>query len=173
MADTLFESQRLLFRPMEESDCEDCSRLVLEDSIFYWLGNETLSRSAAKKAWREMNEPGIFNVIMVLKETGGFCGRICMQNTAAPLPELGVAFLGSYRGMGLGPEAIRTFANWYGSVHGLSRLRVRISPENPHSLHVFSKLGALPQPAPPAGEPNDTPARPSREPLEFLLSLPL
>ncbi|MBQ5755230.1 MAG: GNAT family N-acetyltransferase, partial [Oscillospiraceae bacterium] len=78
-----------------------------------------------------------------------------------------------YRGNGLGPEAIRAFANWYGSAHGLSRLRVFISPENPHSLHVFSKLGALPQTAPQPPQPEDAPARPSREPLGFILPLPL
>ena len=113
-------------------------------------------------------ETGRLNGVLRL-HTGEFCGRVCIQQTR-DLPELGIALAASFRGQGLGPEAIRAFGDWYGKSRGANRLRVRIRPDNAHSLHVFQKLGALPDPCPPPvcrqpGQPKPEPS------LCFLLSL--
>ena len=48
----------------------------------------------------------------------------------------------AYQNHGYGPEAIIAFCNWYSATFGLTEVKVRISEENAHSIHVFEKLGA-------------------------------
>ncbi|MCF2556758.1 GNAT family N-acetyltransferase [Fournierella massiliensis] len=168
MEDFRIETGRLVITPLTQEDKEACVDLALEGTIFELLGSETLARTARAAAWREIGAPGNLNGVLRL-HTGEFCGRVCIQQTR-DLPELGIALAASFRGQGLGPEAIRAFGDWYGKSRGAKQLRVRIRPDNAHSLRVFQKLGALPDPCPPPvcrqpGQPEPEPS------LCFLLSL--
>ncbi|MBE6980725.1 MAG: GNAT family N-acetyltransferase [Ruminococcaceae bacterium] len=144
MSNIIAETQRIVLRLIEDADRDLIFKLSKESMMISALPQDDKFQEMYKQTcWEEVNRPSIFNVLIFLKDTGEFIGKICMQFIDDPLPELGIDLLKKFQNFGYGPEAIIAFANWYGQVHSLSQIRVRISKENDHSRHVFEKLGAV------------------------------
>lgn len=48
----------------------------------------------------------------------------------------------SMQNRGYGPEAIVVFCRYYFELRKIDQVKVRISKDNKHSIHIFEKLGA-------------------------------
>ena len=61
-----------------------------------------------------------------------FGGRFALLDELYIVPE--------WRGRGLGPDAVAFAATWAGE-HGMSAVRLEVSEENEHAVHVYRKAG--------------------------------
>lgn len=136
-------TDRLMIRAIEEGDSDYVYRISQESPLFsaYW-GNEKYVELYRQSYWEETIRPDTTNGMIFLKGSGAFVGRVCMQHTDHPVPELGIDILKAYQNKGYGPEAIIAFCSWYAETYGVREAKVRIERDNTHSLHVFEKLGA-------------------------------
>ncbi len=125
------DDRELIFRLSGESTCLDTEYLT-----------DGLREALQQYCWEEATSPTNYNWLAFRRETGDFVGKVCMQYIDQPLPELGIDVCRDFRGQGYGPEAIIAFCNWYSEKFKLSKVKVRISKDNAHSIHVFEKLGA-------------------------------
>ncbi len=138
-------TDRLMLRELEniQSDKMLVIELLKDLSILNVLSQDKeFSEIYNEIYWKETAKANIFNMLIFIKETGEFIGKVCMQNTNTDFPEIGIDILKKYQNNGYGPEAIRAFALWYCEKNGISEIKVRIDKENLHSIHVFEKLGA-------------------------------
>lgn len=136
-------TERLLLREICEAD---------KERVFHLSGGSTLLENTFQTegfaeifqqyCWEEVNAPNTYNCMAFRRDNGEFIGKVCMQYTDKPMPELGIDICKEYRGQGYGPEVIIAFCNWYAKKHQLPEIKVRISKNNTHSIHVFEKLGA-------------------------------
>ena len=143
MSVVIAETRRLLIRTMDVSDFDVVSELFRDGRYYSSMkDDEEFQRMFLKVSWREMTREMTYNGLIFLKDTGQFCGRVCMQHIEEPVPELGIDVLKRFQNQGIGPEAVVAFVNQYCTERHISQVKVRIQNENEHSIHVFEKLGA-------------------------------
>ena len=143
MSEFIAATERLTIRQIEDGDQDLVYNLSQESSLMSNLPkDDEYVKIYRKVCWDETNSPNTYNGMVFLKDSGVFVGKICMQHTDSNLPELGIDVMRACQNHGYGPEAIVAFCNWYSVTFGLTEVKVRISEENAHSIHVFEKLGA-------------------------------
>ena len=143
MSEFIAATERLTIRQIEDGDQDLVYNLSQESSLMSNLPKEDEYVEMYRKVcWDETNSPNTYNGMVFLKDNGEFVGKICMQHTDRNLPELGIDVMREHQNHGYGPEAIVAFCNWYSATYGLRVVKVRISEENAHSMHIFEKLGA-------------------------------
>lgn len=143
MSDFIATTERLVIRQIEDGDQDLVFNLSQESSFLANFPEEDEYMKIYRKVcWDEINSPNTYNGMIFLKENGVFVGKVCMQHTDRDLPELGIDVMRVHQNHGYGPEAIIAFCNWYSATFGLAEVKVRISEDNTHSIHVFEKLGA-------------------------------
>ncbi|MDD5911735.1 MAG: GNAT family N-acetyltransferase [Bacteroidales bacterium] len=136
-------SKRLYIREIEEGDRELVYNLSQESSVMKGTQQDTEYVALYKQFnWEEANNPSTYNGMIFLKDSQEFVGKICMQHTDAPEPELGIDIMRSMQNRGYGPEAIVVFCRYYFELRKIDQVKVRISKDNKHSIHIFEKLGA-------------------------------
>lgn len=143
MSEFIATTERLFIRKIEDGDQDLVYALSQESSLLSSFPKEDEYAELYRKVcWDETNSPNTYNGMIFVKDSGEFVGKVCMQYTDRELPELGIDITKVSQNRGYGPEAIVAFCNWYSAVYGLRVVKVRISKENAHSMHVFEKLGA-------------------------------
>lgn len=136
-------TERLKLREICEADKERVFRLSGESTILEnTFQTEGFAEIFQQYCWEEVNAPNTYNCLAFRRDNGDFVGKVCMQYTDKPMPELGIDISKEYRNQGYGPETIIAFCNWYAKKRQLSKVKVRISKDNAHSIHIFEKLGA-------------------------------
>ena len=60
-----------------------------------------------------------------------------MQKIDEEVLELGIDLLKEYQNQGYGPEAVASFANWYGENRHISEIKVHITDANLTALTYF------------------------------------
>ena len=143
MDEIIAYTDRLYLRMLEETDEEFVFQILSEySSIKLFQNNSELANLYRKANWEEVTGPTTVNALIFTKDTNEFVGKVCMQFVDKPMPELGIDILKKYQNKGYGPEAIIAFSDWYTKKHSLPAVKVRISKDNSHSIHIFEKLGA-------------------------------
>ena len=143
MSNIIVTTKNLIIREIEDSDRDLVYRLVKQSSLASgFLENDNYVQIYCNAYWDEINRPSTYNGMIFLKRDSSLVGKICMQCIDCDMPELGIDIIKSYQNQGYGPEAIIAFCNWYSTTHGARKIKIRISEENTHSIHVFEKLGA-------------------------------
>ena len=137
-------TERLLLRTLNENDKDHILRISRQS---WWVANfensELLSTSFKEICWKTETAPGVLPALVFLKDSETLVGRVCMQKMDTLTPEAGIDILPDYRNQGFGPEAMVAFCNWCAEKFSLTKVNVRISQENIHSIHVFEKIGAI------------------------------
>lgn len=83
-------------------------------------------------------------VFSIYDKGGDYCGSIELQHPESDTPELGIDLMESKRNKGIAARAIKLVARRaYGDKH-VEYFLIRISSRNPHSKHVFEKMGVIP-----------------------------
>lgn len=140
----VLETERLVLTELTEQDKDDAIRLFYQVnsvvSRFADLG-DSFAATLYEAVWQDMNRDTLNWAIR--DKAGTFVGRICMQHMSEPAPELGIELFEEYRNKGYGPEAITALVPWFKREYGIQRIKIRIDPENAHSLHMFRKLGVV------------------------------
>ena len=143
MSNSIATTARLFIREIEDGDQDLVYALSQESSLLSNFPKDgEYAELYRKKSWDEINSPHTCNGMIFIKDSGEFVGKVCMQHTDRELPELGIDIVKVFQNQGYGQEAIVAFCNWYSATYGLRVVKVRISEENAHSMHIFEKLGA-------------------------------
>lgn len=140
----ILETEHLVLAELTERDKENAISLYYQvhslASRFAEL-DDSFAATMYEALWQEMTRDTLNWAIC--DRSGTFLGRICMQHMNEPAPELGIELFEKYRNKGYGPEAITALVPWFKRAYGIQRMKIRIDPENEHSLHIFKKLGAV------------------------------
>lgn len=82
-------------------------------------------------------------IFSILDRQGEYCGSIELQNPSSKTPEIGIDLLEHMRNKGIAPRVIRMFAKRTYEEQSVEYFIIRISSRNPHSKHVFEKMGVI------------------------------
>ncbi len=93
--------------------------------------------------WKQVFESKDIKTFSVLNKEMSYCGSIEVQNCNSKTPELGIDLLESKRNKGICPQVIPMIAKKYFKENSVDYYLIRISSNNPHSIHVFEKMGAI------------------------------
>ena len=107
-------------------------------------GEQTLYLNPLSKdmLW-EQTLHGTTNVFSIFTVDKDYCGSIELQKPESKTPELGIDLLVNKRNKGIALEVVPLFARKHYELKEIDYFWVRISSHNPHSKHVFEKLGAI------------------------------
>ena len=130
--------------PFTAEDAEPYGRLMFgehyerfavlaEKEAFSITGLESILNHTAKDEHHALRPP----------DSNAFIGWITLQKNDEGKPDIGISIIPAYQNRGLGPEAIRMFANRLFNVYGLEKVYVRISEGNLQSQRAFAKVGAV------------------------------
>ncbi len=78
---------------------------------------------------------------MLEKATGAFIGNIELMGVADGAGELGIAITAAMQDRGFGTEAIPAMVRYGMEVLGLSRIFLKVFPDNARAIHVYEKCG--------------------------------
>lgn len=130
---------QLEIRAFSNNDFESYCRLQLENCWFQSASLDSI-RTAVRKTLDEGNSE-FFSIF--IKGTSTYCGNISLH--VGPIsgnPEIGIRLLENCQNRGIGTAAIALFCKYCYTHRGITKLEIRIDPENRRSIHVFEKLGA-------------------------------
>lgn len=83
-------------------------------------------------------------VFSIFNHDGEYCGSIEIQHPEADTPEIGIDLLENKRNKGIAPKVVVMLAKRAYKDKTVEYYLIRISSRNPHSKHVFEKMGAIP-----------------------------
>lgn len=78
----------------------------------------------------------------IYEENGEYCGCIELQNFRSTTPEIGIDLLESKRNKGIAAKAVRLLVQKVCAEQSVDYFLIKIMSNNPHSRHVFEKMGA-------------------------------
>lgn len=78
----------------------------------------------------------------IYEENGEYCGCIELQNFRSTTPEIGIDLLESKRNKGIAEKAVRLLVQKVCAEQSVDYFLIKIMSNNPHSRHVFEKMGA-------------------------------
>jgi [ribosomal protein S5]-alanine N-acetyltransferase len=145
---TSLETERLLLRPMLESDFDALHRIFSDVKVMAAFHHDPFTREQMQR-WLERNLDhqsefgyGLFSVI--LKETGeliGDCGLEQMDVGGVQMAELGYDFRSDFWNQGYATEAAMAVREYAFQVLGLPKLISLIRVGNRASKRVAEKVG--------------------------------
>ncbi|MGN0319048.1 MAG: GNAT family N-acetyltransferase [Lachnospira sp.] len=83
-------------------------------------------------------------VFSIFNRNGDYCGSIEIQRPESDTPEIGIDLLENKRNKGIAPKVVVMLAKRAYQDKTVEYYLIRISSRNPHSKHVFEKMGAIP-----------------------------
>lgn len=83
-------------------------------------------------------------VYSVFDNNGEYCGSMELQRPESDIPEIGIDLVESKRNMGIATKIVKLLAKAAYKEKPVEYYLIRISSRNPHSKHVFEKMGVLP-----------------------------
>ncbi len=147
----IFETQRLIMRPLVESDFEHMRKLETEESVVKYLGNgeirtEEETRYYLNKHLNDYRKYGLGLYAVEEKESNIFIGRSglipwVLDKVNKPLWEIGYTLRKESWGKGYATELASHLKSWAESNLDTDFVVSLIHPENKASINVAKKIG--------------------------------
>jgi ribosomal-protein-alanine N-acetyltransferase len=143
----IYETDHLLFRPLELSDLDNLIALYADPEVTRYLGgvrNPDEVRQALQGYMREYEMYGHSFFATIQKSDGQFigqCGLLNQEVEEQPEIELGYVLAPQYWDRGLAFEGILALKNYGMQQLGFHRIISLIPPENVASIHIAEKIG--------------------------------
>ncbi len=143
--ESIINSERLGFRPFEDSDFEHLKKLDMDPEVRAYFPNgidtpekirERITRNRARYA-----ENGFSDFAVIESETGQFVGRAGFGLMEGGEIEVGFVFLKEYWGQGLAQEALRALLAWAKQSISAQRILAFTPTEHGASIRVMEKCG--------------------------------
>lgn len=140
----IFESENIRYTAVDEGLVKDYLAMVNDiEHVGRMIGRRTEQVSEEKELrWvrgkLEENAP-IFS--MLEKRNGEFIGNIELMDVADGCGELGIAVTAAKQDRGFGTEAVRAVTEYGMAQMGLTRIFLKVYPDNPRAIHVYEKCG--------------------------------
>lgn len=141
--DLVLASDRIRITPLLPSDTESYARLmfgVMYDRFTEVLGHVPDS-GIDKVLSHESDEET--HALRLPDSDDSFIGWIALQRDEEGRPDIGIHIVPEQQNKGLGPEAIRLFANHLHDEYGLERVYARVHESNLQSQRAMEKAGAV------------------------------
>ena len=140
----IFSSERIRFTEVSELLIPDYLRMVNDyENVNIYLGSAQDSYTEEDEVrWvREKLETDAPVFSMTEKETGDFIGNIELMDVHDTVAELGTAITAHQQNLGCGTEAIEAIVRHGCEQLGLTRIFLKVYPQNVRAIHVYSKCG--------------------------------
>ena len=107
-------------------------------------GDNTLFLNPATKdiMWNAAIRRNKDILFSIYEENGEYCGCIELQNFRSTTPEIGIDLMESKRNHGIAAKAVRLLVQKVCAEQSVDYFLIKIMSNNPHSRHVFEKMGA-------------------------------
>lgn len=142
--DLLLTSPTVRITPFDAADAESYGRIICGDMY------ERFAELARKESFSLTGIEAILNHTesdehhaLRLPDSDAFIGWITLQKDEEGKPDIGISVAPAFQNRGIGPEAVKLFANHLYETYGLERIYVRISALNQQSQRAFAKVGAV------------------------------
>lgn len=134
------ENEEFKIYPIDEEDYENYVELHRQIN-----GEETLfSNPVCKDMMWEQVLHGKDKVYSIFDKKDEYCGSVEIQHPEKDYPELGIDLLEGKRNQGIATKVIKLVAKRFYQEKAVEYFKIRISSRNPHSKHVFEKMGVIP-----------------------------
>jgi RimJ/RimL family protein N-acetyltransferase len=144
----IFETERLLLRPLTNDDAEFILELLNDPAFIQNIGDRKVRSLDGAKAYitngavASYAKNGFGLYLVTLKETGesmGICGLI-KRETLGDV-DIGYAFLPRFWSKGYAVESAMVMKQFARDVVGLKRIVAITDPKNDGSIRVLEKIG--------------------------------
>lgn len=146
----IFETKRLLLRPLADSDFPEVYRLISDPETMRYIRTAFTEEQPARDRvamWNEYGQkcPGLGVFVADLKETGAFAGycvarHVYFDPTSTEF-EIGYTFAPEYWGQGLASELVPPLCQYCFEQTGTSSIVAFTDPANAASQRVLIKCG--------------------------------
>lgn len=147
----MLQSERLLYRELQDSDDEAMFALDSDPEVHHYLGNNPLtdikqSREYIKIVQEQYRTNGIGRMAVILKETNEFIGWAGLKlehnvNGHDQFYDVGYRFMQKYWGNGYASEAAKFFVDYGFKVLKLKKINACAVIENIGSRKALEKAG--------------------------------
>lgn len=145
----MLETERLILRPMEEADAPAILPFVIDGDVAYNLTRvphpypEEELVPFIRKSLAAMERREQFDMVVVLKETGGVIGVCALDDVSWQhmRAEMGYYLGKPYWGQGYMTEAAKRMLEFGFHELGLERIHAYCFVRNTPSAHVLEKIG--------------------------------
>ena len=140
----IFESANISYVEVSESLIKDYLVMVndLENVEKYLGGPHDPYTEEQEIGWvRKQLEEKAVVFSMIEKKSGDFIGNIELMDVKDGAGELGIAITAAKQNLGYGKEAIAAVTEYGMDRLGLTRIFLRVFPENLRAIHVYEKCG--------------------------------
>ncbi|WP_444886177.1 GNAT family N-acetyltransferase [Microbulbifer sp. JMSA008] len=149
MRESLFTTNRLIFRKWRDSDLSMIQKVYGDSEAMRWVGDGNTLSYEESKAWLKVTHNnymsrgyGMFAVeLKNTLEVIGFCGIVHPNDQVDP--EIKYAFSRDYWGQGMATEAVVGLIDYATIAFGIGKFIATIAPENIASERVLLKAGML------------------------------
>ena len=135
------QTDRLLIRPFQSSDCEEVFAYLSDEETMYYLPEGPFDEEATRR-WITSREKDGEAYAVVLRESGRVVGHVVFERYFGDHTyEIGWIFHRSVRNRGIATEAARAVIAYAFEEKALHRIVATCQPENVASYRVMEKLG--------------------------------
>ncbi|MBO6055062.1 MAG: GNAT family N-acetyltransferase [Oscillospiraceae bacterium] len=140
---TVFETARIRFVEVSELLVNDYVNLVNDiEHVGRLIGRTKTVTEEKEREWvREKLEEKAVLFSMLEKDGGAFIGNIELMDVQNGTGELGIAITWKKQDLGYGTEAIPAMVEYGFSQCGLTRIFLKVYPDNGRAIHVYEKCG--------------------------------
>ena len=145
--DLVLRTERLVLRPLRESDAPDVVAGASDPVTQQWLPLPRPYTADHARAFITRLAPGLHavghGVVRAIEHNGAFAGVIDLKRTdwVARVTEIGYWAMPAFRGRGVMTEATTALSHWALHQGGFERVELRIAPGNVASNRVAIKSG--------------------------------
>ena len=141
---TVFTSQNIRFVRPSETLVPDYLAMVNDwERVGRLIGGrrDPISEEKERRWVQKKLAAGAPLFSMLERETGAFIGNIELMDIADGAGELGIAITAAMQDRGYGTEAVRAMVDYGRDELGLSRVFLKVFPDNARAIRVYEKCG--------------------------------
>ena len=140
----IFESDNISFVEVSECLVNDYLAMVNDyENVNRFIGGKRKSYTAEQeRSWvREKLEEKALVFSMIEKKSGRFIGNVELMGPNDSEGELGIAITAEMQDRGYGTEGVLAMIDYCLDQLRLSRVFLRVNPDNARAIHVYEKCG--------------------------------
>ena len=138
------ETERLLIRPIRNTDAQFITELVNSEGWLNYIGNRPIYNNSDAENYIEniLGNPSFYYSVFELKSTRQPVGIVTfLHRQDQKFPDLGFALLPLYENNGYALEACKNYLDELIASHRYSKIIAITSPDNKKSIGLLKKLG--------------------------------
>ncbi|MDR1699662.1 MAG: GNAT family N-acetyltransferase [Lachnoclostridium sp.] len=129
---------------LKKTDMDEYMDKYIELQKGVVLGDVSYKDEIIRQTWPELFESDIVSYAIITKEGADFCGYCAVKNIETDRPEIQIELLRTFRGKGIGFQALYEMMVEVGERYNISCFIAAVESDNYASQRLMYKLGGLP-----------------------------